>query len=362
LIAAALVADFGDSAPALAQDDNKPIEENFLTADGVRLKGLFHKAPKPAAGNPVVVLLYQPGPGNNLDKPGDWAGLTKTLNDKGFHVFRFDWRGHGKSKDIVDTDNFWNNAVTGPWNKKYVNGANKKPIKNDIDVKNDIKPGYLPMYAQDLAAVRNHLDGKNDQNDLNTSSIYLIGAGDTTAIGMLWMAQEWIRPAIHPLLGGGMTYKITPMNGITVDPEAGRDIAAAIWLSPSRPAMIQGRTIQDWSTNALKMRENNHSLFLYGEKDSAGASGAKFYYDQVLVAKGNKALGVKALDQTFEEGLKNTNLKGVALLGNDAMLGTETKIVKFLEGRQKDRAAVVRRKRDYPGPYFINLGYFGLNP
>src|SRR5258707_854846 len=99
--AAAALAAIADPPPALAQDKDKDkaVEENFTTADGVRLKGLFHKAAAPAPGNPIVVLLYQPGAGNTLDKPGDWAGLTKTLNDKGFSVFRFDWRGHGKSKD-----------------------------------------------------------------------------------------------------------------------------------------------------------------------------------------------------------------------------------------------------------------------
>jgi pimeloyl-ACP methyl ester carboxylesterase len=362
--AAVGLAALGDPSPAVAQDI-KPLEENFTTADGVRLKGLFHKAANPAAGNPVVILLYQPGAGNSLDKPGDWAGLTKTLNDKGFSVFRFDWRGHGKSKDIVDTDLFWNNPVTGGWSRRYIAGANKKPVKNDLDVKTDFKDShsrYFPCYVQDLAAVRYHLDGKNDQGDVNTSSIYLIGAGDTATLGMLWMAAEWVRPAIHPLLGAGQSYKITPTPGIVVDPEAGRDIAGAIWLSASRPTMITERVVTDWSKNTLKLRDNNPMVFIYGGTDTKGKNEAKFFYDQVLVSQGNKTLGVKALEQTFLSEIKGAKLNGVALLGNDAQLHTESTILKYLEARQKDRASVVRRERKYPGPYFIDLGFFRVYP
>jgi len=101
-------------------------------------------------------------------------------------------------------------------------------------------------------------------------------------------------------------------------------------------------------------------VFLYGEKDAKGKIEANFYFDQVLVAKGNKNLGVKPLEQTFLTEIKGTNLKGVALLGNDAQLGTETTVLKYLEARQKDRASVVRRDRKYPGPYFIDLRYFGI--
>jgi pimeloyl-ACP methyl ester carboxylesterase len=352
-----------DSSRAFAQDDNKPVEENFSTADGVRLKGLFHKAPKPAPGNPVVMLLYEPGIGHSMDKPGDWGGLTKTLNDKGFHVFRFDWRGHGRSKDITDPNEFWNNPITGPWNKRHVKGWNKKPIKNDIDVKTDIGQTlrlYLPVFVNDLAAARVHLDGKNDQNDLSTSSIYLIGAEDAAGLGLMWMSAEWIRPAKHPLLGAGLVYKVVPTNGIIVDPEAGNDIAGAVWLTGSRPPSFLQRNVSSWLQIAPKLRDNNPMLMLYGEKDLAGKAQASIFYDQVLVAKGNKALGVKALEQTFINEVKGTNLKGAALLGNNAKLGTEDTIMKYLEARQKDRAAIVRRTREYPAPYYINIGYFGL--
>jgi pimeloyl-ACP methyl ester carboxylesterase len=368
--AAALLALSGAPRPAQAQD-GKPVEETFTTADGVRLKGLFHRSPKGGQGDPVVVLLYPPGPDRTMLKPGDWDGLAKTLNDNGFHVFRFDWRGHGKSTDITDPlgdgtgfSGFWTNRFTGLWhqNPRYVVGANRRPVKNELNVKTDIRPGYFPVYATDLAAVRLHLDQKNDQGDLNSSSIYLIGAGDTATLAMLWLAAEWNRPAVAPVLGAGLQYKYTPMPGIVVDPPAGADIAGAIWLSASRPSVIPAPAVANWVRSNLKLRDNNPMLFLYGEKDSSGASGSRYFYDQVLVAKGNRSQGVKDLEQTFLTAVPKTSLSGVNLLGKNAETGTEDTIVKYLQARQKDRVALTRKMRNYVGPYFIDLRYFGLAP
>lgn len=355
--AAALAVLCADAPPARAAD---PVEETFPTADGVRLKGLFHKADKAREGNPVVVLMYGPGPDRTMLK-GDWDGLARTLNKEGFHVFRFDWRGHGKSTDIPDPQEFWRNPVTGPWNLKYIKGANKKPVKSDLAVKADIAPKYFPAYVNDLAAVRTYLDQKNDNGEVNTSSIYLIGEKEAAAVGMLWLAAEWERPAVAPLLGGGQQYKIVPTRGIVADPEAGKDVAGAIWLSGSR-GVIPEAAVKGWAQSAPRLRDNNPMLFLYGEKDPAAAAGKEFV-NEVLVAKGNKALGVKPLDQTFLVPVANSKtLTGVSLLGKNADLQTEDTIVKYLNARQKDRASLTRKDRRYVGPYYVDLGYFGLRP
>ena len=80
-------------APRAAAQGQAAEEESFLTADGVLLKGVFHATDKNPGSAPVVVLLYPPGPDRDMTK-GDWVGLAKALNKEGYHVFRFDWRGH----------------------------------------------------------------------------------------------------------------------------------------------------------------------------------------------------------------------------------------------------------------------------
>ena len=358
-LSALAVALYADAPPARAAD---PVEETFLTADGVRLKGLFHKATKNVdkQGGAVVVLLYPPGADRTMTK-GAWDGLAAQLNDEGFHVFRFDWRGHGKSTDIQDPQAFWKNPVTGPWNNKYIKGANKKPVKNDLNAKADINPRYFPVYVNDLAAARTYLDQKNDEGAINSSSIYLIGAGDAATLGMMWLAGEWVRPAVHPLLGGTAQYELVPSTPVANNLEAGKDVAGAIWLTPAKSTVIPDRAVRDWVNRAPRLRDNNPMLFLYGDKDTAGIQAGKMFFDEVLVAKGNKGVGVKPLEQTFLVPVeKAKTLSGVALLGQNAQLQTEDKIVKYLAARQKDRATITRKERRYVTPYYFDLRYFGL--
>lgn len=359
--AVAAVALTADPPPAAAQP--APQEETFPTADGVRLKGLFHKSPKGAdRGNAVVVLMYAPGPDRSMTKPGDWGGLAQLLNDKGFHVFRFDWRGHGKSTDITDPAEFWTNRFSGPWNNKNVAGARAKPAKSELNAKADFRDRYFPAYVNDLAAVRTYLDQKNDQGDLNSSSIYLIGAGEAATLGMLWLAAEWNRPAVAPDRFGGFQYKFCPDPRIPADPPAGKDIAAAVWLSGSRPPTVADKAVANLVKGNLRLRDNNHMMFLYGEKDAAGAREAKFFFEEALVAKGNRQLGVKALEQSFSKAVPGSKLAGAGLLGQNKDLGTEDNIVKFLEARHNDRASLTRKERRYVAPYYIDLTYFGLRP
>lgn len=349
---------------ARATAQNPPAAETFITADGVKLHGLFHASPRGAKqNNAVIVLLYQPGFGNRLLANTRWSGLANRLVQDGFHVFEFDWRGHGQSTTLADPQTFWNNPFTGLWNARHVKGANEKPFKSTIQFTDFEKP-YFPMYALDLAAVRQHLDAKNDLRIVSTSSIYLIGEGDTAALGMLWMAAEWLRPAVHPnanQLGGAPRYLVVPqplLGGLGI--EAGNDIAGAVWLSASVPAAIQTDDITRWSKNAPKLRTNNTMLFMHGGQDTKAKIDGKAYYDQVLVAKGSKTLGVAPLEQTFLYEIKGTKLNGVNLLDENSL--TEETILKYLSARQRDRVAIGWKLRNYMNSYYINLSAFGLMP
>jgi len=371
--AVALIAE-PSRAPAQDKKDDKKEEKHYTTtedqiqtADGVRLRAVFHKSKTGDGTSPVVVLLYPPGPDRDMTKPaGAWDGLINRLAETKHHVIQFDWRGHGKSTDITDPTLFWTNPYTGLWNDKYVAGARKKPLANTIAVKGTgIKPQYFPAYATDLAAIRLLIDKKNDAGELNSSSIFIIGAGDSAALGFLWMVSEWNRPQVHPLLGAGQMYKVVPTAGIVNDPEGGKDIAGAIWLSGSRPATSPPMTIklfQSWSKNTLKLRDNNPMLFLYGEKDALAHEQARHVYRDVLIAQGDPQVGVKKLELTREWAVPGTNLQGLQLLGDNSKLGTEDTILKYIAAVEKDRSSVGRTVRNYAAPYFVDLRYFGINP
>lgn len=356
------------SAPRAAAQPPAPEEESFLTADGVQLKGVFHATDKGGAA-PVVILMYPPGPDRDMTK-GDWVGLAKVLNEKGYHVFRFDWRGHGKSTDIKDPKRFWENPYLNsvPSFNAYIKGAGKKPLKNDLSFKDLTKADrYFPVYLNDLAAVRLHLDTKNDNKTVNTSSIYLIGAGDAATLGMAWLAAEWQRPAVFPppgLLGVNVPgYEFVPQRLTGAFPaEGGQDISGAVWLSPSRPSTVPESTVKQLVTAAPKIRENNPMLFLYADKDTTGKKSSEFFYNEVLIANPKKSLMLNPLDQTFIKEVKGgEQLSGVKLLGNGNPKVEET-IVQFLAAIQKERAKTPSKARNYNNPYFIDVRSYGFKP
>jgi pimeloyl-ACP methyl ester carboxylesterase len=351
-----------------------PEEETFTTADGIQLHGLFHKSAKSPGTDPVVILLYPPGKDNNMTK-GDWTGLANRLNEAGFNVFRFDWRGHGKSKDIKDAPKFWQNPWTGlTWNSRYING--KKPSKDQLVFQDLNNPtAYMPVYLTDIAAARAHLDNKNDAGDVNTSSIYVIGSENAAALGIGWMATEWNRPAFAPtpnqLLLVDTKYAYVPQMLRERDfTTAGEDLSGAVWLSASYPTSITQQNIKGFISGILpnggrmplapKIRDNDPMLFMFSAGDKKSESASKFFHFEALAAKGNNTGLNKLNEKYFCPIEKGEELKGVALLGNNDKLKTEDTLMRFLEDIQKTRKSVVRRNRGFTSPYFISLKDFGI--
>lgn len=358
---------------AIAQDKAKavlPEEETFMTADGVQLHALFHKSTKASGTDPVVVMLYPPGKDNSMTI-GDWNGLANRLADAGYNVYRFDWRGHGKSIEIKDTAKFWGNMYTGDWNKRYIKGA--KSNKDSVSVKEitDLK-AYFPVFLTDLAAVRAQLDIKNDAGELNSSSIYLIGSETAAGLGFAWLAAEWNRPAFAPTpnqLVFNPKYEYVPQPIRGDFDTGGADISGAVWLSASPGSIGQG-LMKTFVTGIFpsgaklplspKIRDNNSMLFMYGPGDTNGKNNAAFFHNQALAAKGPS---LRPLNEKYLMPVKNGGtLTGVKLLGNNEEREVEKNIVDFLAAIQQTRKQITRKPRGYNGPYYIKLSDFGLVP
>lgn len=333
-----------------------PDEKSFETADGVKLRGLFYRGPKGPSG-PVVLMLhaYKANPDEAV-----WSDTAKLLVEKGFSVFRFDFRGHGKSTDVVPAK-FWINPV----NKQNVALTRGFTHATDSSIKyDDFRSNYYPMLVQDLAAARNVLDQMNDTGEVNASSIYLLGAGDAANLGLFFLATEWLRERQKPNVGVPPNF-VSPRRSLFpgADP-AGMDYAGAIWLGPARaPAGgITTRQLQEWviSPYALQLRNDTSMLFLYGEKDSAGAGVAKSLYNDVLMVKKTAGPGGQKLlppEQTFLREVPKTALSGVKLLGNN--VGTEKMVDDFLTAVEKERKGKTRKTREWDKPLIIDVQAFG---
>ena len=356
-----------------AQPAGAPVAETIRTADGIELHGQFFATQKNPVTAPVVVYLYAPGPDRDMTK-GDWGGLTSKLNDAGYHVFQFDWRGHGKSTSIKDAQKFWGNPyLNGPGNNfnSYIKGAGKMPLKNTLFFKDITQPvKFMPAYMNDLAAVRFHLDSKNDNKELNTSSIYIVGAGDAASLGMAWLATEWKRPATFPnetQRGGAPTYEQVPQALVGgISSEGGADFGGAVWLTATHPASFPVGTMKRWISNAdfaPKIRDNNPMLFMYAEKDvngtQSGRKQSETFFNEILVADPRKGSPLEKLDQTRLFEVKGAEtLQGVKLLGQNTTLKTEDTIVNYFAFIQKARAKFPSKARKYDVPYYIDTKYF----
>lgn len=340
-------------AAAPAQAPGAPEERSFRTADGVKLRGLFYKSPKGAAA-PVVIMLhaYKANPDEAV-----WADTAKQLVKQGYHVFRFDFRGHGKSTD-VDPAEFWANPVNKA--QVRVSPGLRPATDNSIKVE-DFRDSYYPMLVQDLAAVRNQIDLMNDNGELNASSIYLFGAGDAVNLGVFFIATEWLRERQKPNVGLAPQF-VSPNRRLFpgADP-AGLDYAGAVWVGPAKaPGGISHTNLRNWVLNqfALKMRNETAMLFVYGEKDKAAESYGKTLFNEVLAVNAKSASGttLNKPEFTYLREVKGSGNTGMKLLGNQ--LGTEKIIEEFLAFVDKERKGRTRKIREWDKPLYIDVAHF----
>lgn len=189
------------------------------TGDGVDLAGTFYPA-LGAKKDAVVLMLHDfDRRGGSSHQPG-FVDLAKALQDQGYAVLTFDFRGFGKSTS-VNPEKFWavpQNAGAGPRA-----AATKMP---EIISHSDFAPGYYPNLVNDITAAKAFLDRKNDAREVNAGNVIVVGVGQGATLGALWMVSEFHRK------------KVLAVNALGVpkldDPE-GKDLAGAVWIgiSPS---------------------------------------------------------------------------------------------------------------------------------
>ena len=364
---------FGQVDPKPAEA--KPVEPkidtegvSFDTADGVTIQGTLYApifdektritAAKDAANAPVVILLHSYMADPNK---GDWDGLAKTLAARGFHVLRFDFRGHGKST-VINEKVFWANRYAN--SAYFPKLASKKPLPNKLDsgeFKNAVQ-NYLPVLVNDIVAARVFLDKKNDQGTLSTSSVYLIGATDAAANGMLYLTAEETRPQkVTEFEAKRLTDLPAPQNAFSFEPRTscGKDIAAAIWLSPKRPSPYSEQIFKDWAKVFPDLRDFNPVYCIQGDGDADSTKVSRSIVDGMLVAKPSSKT-INELKFTGSVQVSKTKAVGVDLLGKQ--LSTEKLILDYLQKIEGDRKVVTKtNNRNFNDAPYVNLGLFGLN-
>jgi predicted alpha/beta hydrolase len=289
-MAAALLA----TPAAYAQNNVDRVK--FDTCDGVELHGSFYPG-KNGPKSTCVLLLHNVGGDNkNVDnsQQDGWDRLAKALQEGGFAVLSFDFRGHGNSTGVQPS--YWkynHNSV--------VRGAGKSET---ISYK-DYQKGYYPILVNDIAAAKALLDRRNDNGECNSRSIIVIGAQEGGVLGTMWAVTEWQR------------YQLINLFPLRLDPTAeGKSINACVFLSMSSSQPELGNWMK-----LLGKDKHTPMGFLYGANDANASNFAQKW------AKDLKGKNAPTDKLTRAEGTPKSTLAGHNLLRKD--LDTVEKIVTY---------------------------------
>ncbi len=225
---------------------------HFETVDEVELQGTFWPSKKGRKA-PCAILLHKfAGKGHNED---GWDKLAAVLQQQGFAVLAFDFRGHGASTTVGP--GFWRHAT----NRNLVRRA-AGPLPNAVDLK-DFNPRYVPFLVNDIAAARVFLERKNDAGECNISDLVLIGAEEGAALGALWLASECHRYRVLPGALGGPPRLANKAEC--------KDVIGCVWLSinPNLAKQQYLREAQYWVLKAGK-DQRIPMAFVYGKEDTVG--------------------------------------------------------------------------------------------
>jgi pimeloyl-ACP methyl ester carboxylesterase len=190
---------------------------SFPTVDGVTLRGTFYPSGN-GRNAPCVLLLHELGATSQLP---EWENLAGTLQQAGFAVLSFDFRGHGQST-AINPKPFWGQ----PFNKYATRVTNAKKMKQLQTIHwKDFYKTYYPALANDIAAARTFLDQRALFGECSAGNLTLIGAREGATLGALWLNAECHRhrvtsPAVRP----GLQLVLDPV-------PQGKDVAAVVWVS-----------------------------------------------------------------------------------------------------------------------------------
>jgi hypothetical protein len=276
-----------------------PEDVTFPTLDGMMLTGKLYPGTK-GKDSPCAIVLHDLGATRPFE---DWSGVAQGLQKQGLAVLVFEFRGHGASR-YVPVD-FWTYAD----NKAML--KTKGPNVPDTIAYRDFPAGYQTYLANDIAAARSFLDQRNDQGELNSANLYLVGAGKGATLGVLWLTTECYRVE---------SSIVQPAKMAEVE---GKAIRGAAWLSVE-PALLSNKVVS--VSNLLPVIGKNARtpmLFVHGKDDTTGTARARGY-------SGADKPGGDGMHVIFAQAIPGTGVTGQQLLAKD--VGGESAVVKHISG------------------------------
>jgi hypothetical protein len=353
LCAPALAAAAKDKDKEKANKDDKGKRCSFTTADGVEINGTYYAPPKDSKEGTTVLLLHDfSGKKGGDSHADDQDKLAEELQDKGYAVLTFDFRGFGESKNVSPTV-FWTfrsaQMVVPPG--KF----DPKAPPGSIDQKT-FPAAYYPYLVNDVSAAKLFLDRKCANKELNSSNLVVIGSGQGATVGAMWMFSQ---------------YRLRREKGLKPgtrvpdwDEPEGKDIAAGVWLTMS--PKLEGINVP--MTRYLDELEKTYKvpmLFVYGDGDEPAKSETTAWLQSVMPgykllgdSDGKKHPDKKNYELTRDFSIEKTTLTGSKLLNAD--LKTTDAIKFYIQSCMEKRG--VKEARAQKGIEVEKYPYAWIDP
>lgn len=312
---------------ASSQETKKPfkaVKRDFraTTADGVRLVGDFYppegKNAKTPKDTKCVILLH-----DLQGKRQDWGRLPEKLQEAGYAVLAFDFRGHGEST-TVEPQEYWR---LNPPRRALAKPPTKISIK---DPEFQTALDYAKL-GNDLMEAKRFLNLGSDNNEYNSNSMCLIGADEGAVLAVLWTKHGLTAQEQRVIDGTPQGKRAGPRQRQDGKPE-GEDVSCIVCLSMR--AFLGRDNLEPLLKNGMETLSSRGicTLVLYGEQDKNAAG------------FGRRAFAwVKSNEYSAEKRIEKTNLTGTKLLGQDA-LKTDTYILDYLKKAEVWRNPTAMKK------------------
>jgi len=274
-----------------ADDRTEPQLVNLQSDDGVLISATYFPPLRPSKDVAPVMLLHGLGEKESIFFPTKTEhDLAFALQDHGYAVLTFDFRGHGHSTRRAG-------AVQGAEAK----GA--AAIKLDF---NELRtPAQFSTLLNDIETAKRFLLQRNNAGELNVGKLAVVGTEMGASLAVIWAYRDWQYPAQTGFSG-----------------KQGQDVQALVLVSPQYN--FKGIAI----TNELNFIQKRIPIqVVVGKKDDKSFADAKKIHQASVRARPSET------DSKITE--LNTSQRAGKLLNPDLELDVEKEIAGFLDSTVK---------------------------
>jgi alpha-beta hydrolase superfamily lysophospholipase len=271
---------------------NEPQPADLETDDGVLIAATYFPSTQGKSA-PVIMLLHSYGEGQRM-----WDDVAFGLQDRGYAVFTFDFRGHGSSKSVV----------RDPTQEKV---EKKAGLPTKLEYSNFRTAPQLLTLLEDIETAKRFLVRRNNAGELNLSKLGVVGCELGATLAILWSHRDWQYPAQTGFAG-----------------KQGQDVQALSLISPTYN--YKGIAV----TKELAYMQRVVPIQV-----TVGKKKKKTYDPAEAVKMYEAARKARPTEQDSDLKEVDTELQGRDLLNLDHGFGVDKAIVKFFDAALKNKPA-----------------------